>query len=70
MVDDVSNDLAVTKILEILQQFCIVRIVVDHVGVNPLLFIILVPNQILVLSLVLPRSKDMNYLLASYRIWY
>jgi len=69
MVDDVSNELAVTKILIILQQFCIVRIVVDHVGVDPLLFIILVRNQILVLSLVLPRSKDMNYLLASCGNW-
>jgi len=70
MVDDVSNKLAITKILIILKQLCIVRIVDDHVGVDLLLFIILVRNQILILSLVLPRSKDMNYLLASYGSWY
>jgi len=67
MVDDASNELAVTKILAILQQFSVVRIVVDHVGVNPLLFIILVRNQVLVMSLVFPRSKDMDYLLVSCR---
>jgi len=56
MVDDVSNKLAITKILVILQQFGVVRIVVDHVGVNPLLFVILVRNRILVLPLMFPRS--------------
>jgi len=54
MVDDASNELAVAKILVILQQFSVVRIVVDHVGVNPLLFIILVRNQVLIKSLVFP----------------
>jgi len=51
MVDDVSNKLAITKILVILKQLCIVRIAVYHVGVYPLLFVILVRNQILILFL-------------------
>jgi len=70
MVDDLSNELAITKILVILQQFCIVRIVVDHVDVYPLLSVILVSNQILVLSLMFSRFKDVNYLLVSYMSQY
>jgi len=37
MGEDLSNKLAITKILVILQHLCIVSIVVDHVGVNPTL---------------------------------
>ncbi|KAG4086911.1 hypothetical protein H8356DRAFT_1336507 [Neocallimastix lanati (nom. inval.)] len=44
MVEDVSNELIVAKILGILQQFCIIGIIINRIGTYPFLFIVLVGN--------------------------